>query len=251
MRNGLRVYDAHAHIGAAHHSGWRYSAGDLLRDMDRGGVDRALAIPFPVVEDFRQAHDEIGRAVSAHRDRLSGAACLPAYLPEPVFRDELRRVVETYGFTALKFQPQYQPMNPVSPRTAHLFEAALELGLVFVAHTGAGVPFALPSAFMLPARRYPELPLVLAHAGGGLFFQEAIVAASFCPNIYLELSTLLPHQVAEVVAQVPSSRLMIGSDLPANLDMEIGKISEAAISNEARADILWNTASRLFDGSPR
>ncbi len=248
MRDGFRVFDAHTHIGAAVHSGARYSASDLLRDMDRSGVDRALVIPFPVVEDFREAHDEIGRAVLQHPDRLCGAACFPAYLDERILREELRRTVESYGFVALKFQPQYQPMNPSSPRTAHLYEAALEFGLAFVAHTGAGAPFALPSAFMLPARRYPDLRFVLAHAGGGLFYQEAIVAALFCPNIYLELSSLLPHQVAEVVAQAPSSRLMIGSDLPANAEIEIGKIAALSAPEQVREDILWNTAARLFGG---
>jgi len=49
------------------------------------------------------------------------------------------------------------------------------------------------------------------HSGGSLFVSEAIVAASVCPNIYLELSSLMPHRLADVLAHVPSSRLMIGS----------------------------------------
>lgn len=67
--------------------------------------------------------------------------------------------------------------------------------------------------------------IVLAHSGGGgLLAGEAITAAVFCPNIYLELSTLLPHQVLEVVGHVPATRLMIGSDLPENSSIEFEKI---------------------------
>jgi hypothetical protein len=247
MKNGFRIYDTHTHIGTAGHSGQIYTAGGLLRDMDRAGVDRALAIPFPVVEDHRAAHDEIGRAVLAHPDRLAGAACLPAFLAEARLREEVRRCVEQYGFRALKLQPQYQPVNVFSSRTDPIFEVALEYGLTVVCHTGSGIPLSLPSLFMMPARKFPGLKLVLAHCGGTLLALEAVVAASFCPNIYLELSSILPHQVLTVLAHVEPSRLMIGSDLPENLDAEIGKILGLNAPAETRAAILWDTACRVFN----
>jgi hypothetical protein len=246
MRNGFRIYDAHTHIGTARHSGQTYTCDQLLRDMDRAGVDHSLVIPFPVVDNPRAAHDEIGRAVEAHRDRLTGAACLPAFLPEAEFRGEVRRAVERYGFRALKLQPQYQPVNVMSGRSAYVFETALEHRLPLVCHTGSGVPFALPALFMMPARGYPSLTFVLAHSGGTLLALEAIVAASFCPNVYLELSSLQPHQVGTVLEHIEPHRLMIGSDLPENLDTEIGKILGLNVSAEVRAAILWETAHRVF-----
>ncbi len=245
MRAGYRVFDAHTHVGQALHSGRRYSADELLRDMDRCGVDRAMVIPFPVVEDFRAAHDEIGHAVTAHPDRLSGAATLSPFAPE--YRGEVRRCCERYGFRALKFQPQYQPAHPMRPASDIVFETAIENRLALICHTGAGVPFALPSLFMLPARRFPELPIVLAHAGGGgTFAGEAIVAALFCPNIYLEVSTLMPHHVLEVLEHVPAARVMAGSDLPENLETEVGKILGLDIREQDRREILYGTAARLF-----
>lgn len=246
MRNGFRIFDAHTHIGAARHSGRTYTCDQLLADMDRAGVDRSLVIPFPVVEDYRAAHDEIGRAAAAHRDRLTGAACLPAFLAEARFREEVRRTVELYGFRALKLQPQYQPVNVMSQRSAYIFETALEHRLPLVCHTGSGVPFALPSLFMMPAREYPALTFVLAHSGGPLLALEAIVAASFCPNVCLELSSVQPHQIRTVLEHVEPRRLMTGSDLPENLEAEIGKILGLNAPAEVRAAILWDTAARVF-----
>jgi predicted TIM-barrel fold metal-dependent hydrolase len=173
---------------------------------------------------------------------------LDPFIGEVEFRLEVRRCREEYGFRALKFQPQFQPMDASSPGAEFLFETALENQLVLVCHTGSGVPYALPSTFMPAARKYPELRLVLAHSGGGgLLFQDAVVAALFCPNIYLELSTLMPNHVLRVLAQVPSTRLMIGSDLPENIGVEIGKILDLEVSEEARQDMLWGTAHRVFD----
>jgi predicted TIM-barrel fold metal-dependent hydrolase len=246
VKDRFKIFDAHTHVGFARHSGRHCTARQLLDQMDRFGVDRSLVIPYPVVEDYRQTHDEIGHAAREYPDRFVGAACLYPFIPESQFRGEIRRCAEEFGFRALKLQPKFQPLNPTSSRSDFFFEAALAHRLVVVVHTGDGVPFSLPSLFIAPARKFPDLQLVLAHSGGSIFYQEAIVAASVCPNISIELSTLMPHHVAEVAAQVPSHRLMIGSDLPESLEVELGKILNAEMSDAVKQDILWNTAARLF-----
>ena len=219
---------------------------EMLSVMDAAGVDRSLLIPFPVVEDYRREHDGIGSAVRAYPDRFAGAACLDPFMPESKYRDEVKRCRETYGFCALKFQPQFQGLNPVSARSDFLFETALENGLTLVCHTGAGAPFALPSLFIHPARRYPDLQIVLGHAGGGIYSLEAAVAATVCPNIFIELSTLMPHAILEILSHVGSDRLMAGSDLPESLETEIGKIETLPVPENDKQAILWDTAAKVF-----
>ena len=246
MKAGFRVYDAHSHLGKARHSGRVCDADTMLARMDSAGIDRALLIPFPVVDDVAAAHDEIAAAVRAHPGRFTGCACIPPYAPN--FADEVRRCAQDLGFRALKLQPQFHGLNPLSARNAFFFEAAAAHNLVLVVHTGAGAPFALPSLYIPPARRYPELRIVLGHAGGAVYAGEAIVAAGVCPNIFIELSTLMPHHVREVMEHVPASRLMIGSDLPESVDAEIGKITALDAPHAVRSEILWRTARGLFDG---
>lgn len=248
MRNGFSIFDTHTHLGTARHSGRSTSPDQLLRAMDEHGVDRALAIPFPVVEDHRREHDLIGRAILEHPERFMGAACLSPYLPRREFQDEVRRCREQYGFAALKLQPQYHGLNPLSDLSDFFFETALEHNMAVVVHTGAGLPFSLPSLCMMPARKFPRLTLIVAHCGGGIFVHEAILAAIFCPNIVLELSSLMPHHVLEVLAQVPAERLMIGSDLPENTGTEIGKILNLAVPDDCKRSILSGTAERVFGG---
>lgn len=249
MRDGFRIYDTHTHLGEARHSGARCSADQLLRQMDRCGVDHAVVIPFPVVDDYAQAHDTIAAAVRAHPDRFTGAACLYPFLPEPVFREELRRCVEELGLRALKLQPQYHGLNPLSRRSDFFFETALEYRLPVICHTGTGAPFALPSLFIVPARKFPDLTLILGHAGGSIYWPEAIVAALVCPNISLDLSSLMPHHIAAILEHVPASRLMIGSDLPESMETETGKLLQMELPEETKREILWNTAHRVFDAA--
>lgn len=248
MIQGHKVFDTHTHIGAARHSGRVYTAEQMLRNMDAHGVDRSLLIPFPVVDDYRAQHDEIGAAVRQWPDRFAGAACLYPFVHEQQFRDEVKRCAESFGFRALKLQPMYQPLNPISRRSDFFFESALENRMAVVAHTGSGVPFSLPSLYIAAARRFPELPIVLGHAGSPLFMLECVVAADVCSNIYVEVSSLMPHHMAELVHQIPATRLMAGSDLPESVDTEINKVFHVPMSDADRRAILWETGARLFGG---
>ena len=248
MIQGFKIFDTHTHLGVARHSGRIMTADRLLEHMDAHGIDRSLLIPFPVVDDYRWTHDLIADAVKAHPDRFAGAACLNPFLAEQEFRDEVKRCAQELGFCALKFQPQFQPLNPISRRSDFLFESALENELTLICHTGTGAPFALPSLYILPARRYTKLKIVLAHSGGSIYALEALVAAQVCPNIYLELSSLMPHHLGDILGAIPPDRLMIGSDLPESAATEIGKIVELKIPKKFKRDILWTTPRRLFDG---
>lgn len=246
MIGGFKVFDTHTHIGRARHSGRVTTAEELLRAMDARGVDRSLLIPFPVVDDFKREHDEIGAAVNRWPDRFAGAACIYPFIDEREFAIEVKRCREEYGFRALKLQPMYQPLNPLSKRSDFFFQAAHDNKLAVVAHTGTGVPFALPSLFISAARRFPEVPIILGHAGGSVYMLECAVAAQVCPNIYVELSSLMPHHIADLMHYVPVEKLLAGSDLPESIETELGKILTLRIAPEAKQAILWDNAVALF-----
>jgi predicted TIM-barrel fold metal-dependent hydrolase len=250
MKNGLRLYDTHTHLGNAFHSGRQMTAGAMLRHMDEHGIDRSVLIPFPVVADYRAEHDLIARAVREHPDRFTGSLCVHPFLPEKEVETEIRRGAEELGLRALKLQPQFCGLNPVSARASWFFGLANEHKLPVIVHTGAGAPFSLPSLLISPARQYPDLPIIIGHAGSPIYFLEAIVAAQTCPNLYIELSSLMPHQALEIARHIPASRLMAGSDLPESAATELGKIIDLPLDAAIREQILWTTPRRVFDGQP-
>ncbi|MEJ7609421.1 MAG: amidohydrolase family protein, partial [Bryobacteraceae bacterium] len=177
------------------------------------------------------------------------ALCLIPFLPEQEVADEIRRGVEELGLRALKLQPQFCGLNPLSAKASWFFGLANEHRLPVIVHTGAGAPFALPSLLISPAREYAGLPIVIAHSGSPIYYLEAIVAADVCPNLYLDLSSLMPHQVLDVLRHVDPGRLMAGSDLPESAPVELGKIVELSVDESVRRAILWRTPRRLFDGA--
>lgn len=250
MKDGFRLFDAHCHLGHALHATRSCSVEQMLESMETHGIDRALLIPYPVVRDEKVEHDLIGDAVRRYPKQFCGTVCLDPYQPHEQLRDEMRRCVEELGFRALKLQPQYHGLDPMGAAAVPYWEAAVEHKLPVVVHTGTGAPFALPSLLIPPARRFPELRLIVAHAGGAIYSHEAIVAASVCPNIYVEFSTLMPHHMMPVIKAVESNRLMVGSDMPESVATEFGKVLGLGVDEKIKADILWNTAAELFgDGA--
>lgn len=246
MRNGFPVFDTHTHLGVAAHSGREMHVEGMLRHMDACGVERSVLIPWPAVASEAAAHDEIGEAVRSYPDRFVGALCLHPFQERQSFLDEMKRGVEELGLRALKLQPQFQPLNPMNKRHDWYWEAALHYRLPVIVHTGNGAPLALPSLYIAAAQRFPELRFVLGHSGGSVYYMEAILAAQLCPNVYLDLSTLPGHNVADVIRQVGAERVMVGSDLPESVVPEVEKVFHCGLSDEQLHGVLHRTAERVF-----
>ena len=76
-------------------------------------------------------------------------------------------------------------VNPLTDDGDLVFATAQALGIPCMVHTGAGIPFSLPALCIPAANKYPDLKIVLAHAGGGIVSAEAQVAASIFGSLYL------------------------------------------------------------------
>jgi len=132
-------------------------------------------------------------------------------------------------------------------KNAHkVFSTASALGVPVIVHTGLGVPWALPSLCIPPARQFSDTPIILAHAGYGVYTAEAYVAASVCENIYLEPSWCTVEDLKMLTNKVGAQRIMLGSDVPANLPVELAKYRAANLSDTELENCFWKTANRMF-----
>jgi len=52
--------------------------------------------------------------------------------------------------------------------------------------------------------------------------------------------------VLDIIAKIPSNKILIGSDLPECSASEFSKIKTLPIEEEDKENILWNTAEQLF-----
>jgi predicted TIM-barrel fold metal-dependent hydrolase len=240
------IIDSHQHLGRSMFSGVATTAEELSRAMDAHGVDVALVMPQPTREDIRGVHDAIAKAVAENPGRLVGMASIDPWWAEADYRAEARRCIRDLGFVALKLHPLGHNLASNHPEADKVFRAAAELSVPVIVHTGLGSPWALPALCIPPARLYPEVRVVLAHAGWGLYSAEAMVAAEVCDNLYLEPSWCPGYMARQMIDKFGPGRVLWGSDHLTNLPVELTKYRALGLGDETLAGVLGGTARALF-----
>ena len=240
------IIDGHAHLGSCRAFDTTVTAEELLRTMDQNGVDSSIVLPLPVPPDYRTAHDDIAALAGRHPGRIYGVASLNPHVDDDEYFAEVRRCVRDLGFVGLKLHPLGHACAPTARDATKVFETARALRIPLIVHTGIGAPWALPSLVIPRAQKYPDVKIVLAHAGGYVYTAEAYVAATICPNIYLETSWCGPHRIREMAEALGPERVMFGADLPANVPTELTKYRTGGLSPEAQEICLGRSARAVF-----
>lgn len=243
----MDIVDTHGHLGLSPSgTGHDTSEEQVLAAMAAQGVATTLVMPQALQPDERAAHDRVARFAAAHPRRIFGMASISRLWDEHDYFAEARRCVRDLGFVALKLHPAAYNTAPTVQRAEKCFRAAAEWGVPLLVHTGPGAPASLPSLVIPRARQFPDLPIVLAHAGFVAYADEALVVAQVCPNVYLEPSWCQYYQARRMAETIGSQRMLMGSDHPANLAVELAKWRAADLPDRDLANVLGRTARRLF-----
>jgi predicted TIM-barrel fold metal-dependent hydrolase len=204
---GGAVVDAHVHLGRDA-DGHRLEAADLLADLDRWGVARAVCFA-PDDPGADGQFDEANAAVLAAAER-SGGRIVPFCRVDPS-RPGAAQAMEraaAAGARGLKLHPVAQRFRPEDPEVAAVVRDATARGWPVTIHAGFGArPLAGPLAELLGAA--PGARRVLAHAGRG---DARAIARGVAARPGVLLDTSLAA-LADLMA-LPPERLLFGSDRP-------------------------------------
>ncbi|ANY66301.1 hypothetical protein BBD42_07335 [Paenibacillus sp. BIHB 4019] len=243
----LPIIDTHVHLGTSKFSGVTTTETELLESMERNGVAASLVMPQPTLANIQDIHAQIADLASRHPGKFYGIASLDPWMEEEPYVLQLEQCVKEWGFVAAKLHPMGHNISPLSDRCTKIYETAKRLNIPVIVHTGLGTPFSLPALLIEPARRFPEVTFVLAHAGFAIYTDEAIVAAKTCENIILEPSWCQTYTVQKMVSAIGHQRLIMGSDHVTNLPVEIMKYRSIGLSEEQLDDIFHHNAKRIFN----
>lgn len=239
------IIDSHAHVGACRVFDADQQPEALIERMDAAGVDTSVVQPFPGSEDAAADHDAIAQLAREHPGRVYGLASVNPHLGERAYCDEVRRCVRELGFVATKLHTIGHAVSPGSADARLVFRTAAELGVPVMIHTGPGVPFAEPAAWIPMAREFAQVTVILAHAGAGLYTAPAIVAGEVCDNVVLETSWCRPQDVRQAVARLGADRVLFGSDLAFNIAPAIAA-HEAVLSDDDRDVVMRRAPAAVF-----
>ena len=241
-----RIIDAHQHMGCSMFSHTETTATTLIKALDQHGIAAAMVMPQPDTAHPAAMHDEIAAAADAHPGRVFGMANVSPRLPEREYRAEIKRCINDLGFKAIKLHPLGHNVTISSPDARIVFQVASEYGVPVLIHTGTGNPHSLPSLALRPARAFPDVNIVLCHAGWSVYAEEAIVAAECADNLYLEPSWCGPYQIQAMINSIGAERVLYGSDHLTNIAPELAKFASLNLSPDTLRACLHDNAVRLF-----
>ncbi|HYR46795.1 MAG TPA: amidohydrolase family protein [Thermoanaerobaculia bacterium] len=279
----MRVFDCHIHVQpweqlkpealAIMASGRRDLAriqraladpGALLSLMDEEGVERAALINYPapdVMGFTNRANDWVAAFVSGHEDRLVAVGSVHPRLTRDA-AGETARLFEI-GIRMLKLHPPHQLVAANAYRHGNealekIYGTAQAAGRPVMIHTGTSIfpgarnAYADPMAADDVAVDFPNLTVILAHAGRPLFMPTAVFLARRHPNVYLDLSGIPPRRLLEYLPRLEeiAGKCLWGTDYPspgvASMRANVEDFTTLPLSEAARQRILWSNAAAIL-----
>ncbi|CAG0967267.1 MAG: amidohydrolase family protein [Candidatus Methanoperedens sp.] len=237
------IIDAHNHAGGPDRGdGKRQSAEEIVAEMDRLGIDRAVIFPFSERTpgtSFSFANNSTAEAINKYPDRLIGFARLdPNFGKKAV--EELRRDVGI-GLVGLKLHPSSQKFSLRSEYLKEILKEAsvLDIPIIF----DSGKKESPPEQFGELAELFPDAKIILAHMLG-----DFLPVALHHQNIYLQ-TTGMPRKeiIQEAVEDLDAERIIMGSDSPyISMESELTKIKSLNISEMEKKLIMGENMRRIM-----
>jgi len=236
------IVDAHNHIGKR--KGLTFLAEDLLKRMDKAGVDQCVVMSHSESID----NDYTAQAVKKHPDRLIGFAVVNPW--DEASEDDLRRCVEDLRFEGLWLHPvrhgyHFDDHDLLDPLCAICSGA----GIPIIGHGTSNVP-CIPNHFEEMAQTFPDVPFIISHMGYMYETNSAMSVAARNANVYLEMSGVFVRQIKKALREVGAKKLLLGTNNPeGDFEFEIRKIELSTSDPEERKLMLGQNILRILGRS--
>jgi predicted TIM-barrel fold metal-dependent hydrolase len=173
---------------------------------------------------------------------------------------ELARQV-ALGAVACKIHPVHGGFEPADRMLYPAYSWAEERGFPVIVHCGTSTFSGSANAYGEPAlldpvfRDFPGLTVVLAHGGRGWWYDQAAFLTLMRPNVWLEVSGLPPHRLADYYGQSLrrlGAQMIFGTDWPGMPGVQrnaraVQKVLlEAGCCDQDVAAALGGNARRVF-----
>ena len=244
------IIDAHAHLGHDYVFDEEITEEELITQYRKDHVDGAIIQPFisrPYIEETKAYHNRIAEFCDAGKGLFYGMASINPHFKDEEVYDELKRCVKELGFVGVKITPIAHAVNPASKDGMKIFHMARELKITVMVHTGSGAPFSDPMMILPAAKQFPDVKIVIAHAGTDLLKSEAVFLTKTYDQIYIEPSWLGISATKAVIESCGVNKVMFSSDHPHNVPMELLKYRNLISDSEDLERVLSGTVIEAFE----
>ena len=242
----------------------------MINDMDKAGIDKVvlLGVYRQTPGSCTDTNNDTLDIMRRWPDRVIGFAVVQ---PTPVesAMDELKRCLDGGMRGVGELNPYGQGLAFDDPRFLRVVEACIEHDIPMNLHVNEEVGHFYLGKTVTPlgsyyqlARQYPELKLVLAHWGGGIFFYEIMPEVQrVMKNVWYDLAAsplVFPTQAIfrAALTTVSHKKLLFGSDYPLlvyprtqtepDFRPFLAELDSLNLDTDVYADLMGLNAARLL-----
>jgi uncharacterized protein len=168
----------------------------------------------------------------------------------------LKQAIYWPGFAGLKLHPSLHRVWADDPsyETAWRFAAEHDLPILThswsVSDSNPAQAYSTPERFETHVRRFPQVRLVLGHAGGrGSGRQQAVRMVNEHPNVFLDFAgdVFCYHLVETLAQEVRPEKILFGSDFPwIDPRANLSRVLLAEIDDKLKRKILSDNARTVY-----
>jgi uncharacterized protein len=248
---GLRVWDAHTHLGVDE-DGFTLSAEELLATMRAQGIERAFTFPLNDPDRrpaYRVPNDRVMEWAAASEGALV-PFCRLDLTEDPIA--EAERCLDA-GARGIKLHPRAQAFDFGEAALNPVFEIAAERRVPILIHAGRGLP-AIADDLRNLVEHHTGAQLILAHAAIA-DLEHIARTLNDHPNVLYDTSVWSGTDLRTLLASASPEQVVFASDLPygmpatAQLALSLVLRRAGASEDQTRA-MFWGNAERAARGEP-
>lgn len=269
----LKVVDFHIHIGQKEH--WHtwvhdyqkaahteyYERYEEMIDPDKftaylksHDIEKTVILPeiSPITTGF-VSNEYVLDFCEGHDIFVPFCTINPTYTDNPA--KEIKRYIEM-GAQGVKLYPSYNYFFPNENLIYPVYALAEEHQIPVLVHTGTSVFKGTKNKYADPiylddvAADFPDLNLIMAHSGRGLWYEKAFFLSRLHSNLYLEISGLPPKNLLSYFPDMEKNinKFVYGSDWPGikAININIEAIKKLPLAEESIRKILYGNAARIL-----
>ncbi|MHB1275640.1 MAG: amidohydrolase family protein [Candidatus Humimicrobiaceae bacterium] len=251
------IIDSHLHLGALSYlympSNTEENIVNLLKKI---GVKKAICANHGSLSTINYGSEELFEVLTRYDDLLYGYLVF-----NPNFKDvslkSIKKNIDRNHIAGIKIHPSWHLCYPYDKRYENFWQFAAERKIPVLTHSwdpdvsNKSQKFSDPFGFENIIKKFPNLKLILAHAGGrGKMLYDVITLMENYPNIYVDFAgdIFVAGLIEEYVERVGSERLLFGSDMPwVDIRFHLAYILNLNIGEMDKKNILGLNALKLFN----
>jgi hypothetical protein len=225
-----------------------------LRDMDNCGINYEVLLPeYAPLTHGTITNEFVLKFSSKSKRFIPFASFNPSQFPKP--DKVLGKLIDT-GFKGLKLIPTYNHFYPNDVKIYPCYKVVQERNIPVLIHTGSSVfkgskiKYGDPILIDDIAVDFPNLTIIQAHGGRGVWYDRAFLMARLHQNVYIDIAGLPAQNLLRYYPEIEKiqDKIVFGSDWPVipSRKEAIEIIESLPLGEVTKGNILGGTACKLL-----